>query len=695
MSGAGEPVAERDLLVPRPIDLPTAVPLDPGADLSALDEAKIFAAPRDVDDRARWRAVLSAWRADARARLDYDGDAYDGVPAWAAHCFTPCLVWLWDERLYDRARGEFTVEAFLEYGAREFGGFDAVVLWHAYPVIGIDERNQWDYYRDVSNLAEVVDRFHREAVAVFVNYNPWDVGTRRASGSDSTELAALVADYGVDGVFLDTLKHGDPEIIEALAATNRPVVLEGESRVPLAGIGEHALSWAQWFADSEAPGVLRAHWFERRHMMHHTRRWNRDHSVELQSAWVNGCGVLVWDDVFGVWVGWNARDRATLRAMRPVQRAFVDVLRDGQWTPLDALHPSAESHGVFAHRYDLDGTALWTVVNRSDVDYVGPLLAESGARVWFDVTGGSVTVGADRAIEARVPARSIAGVIATTEDARLPSGESAAVAARRLADAATAVTAFPRDAAFPARASVSVNGDAPPRHRDAPAEAVVLPAGRHWIPVRSRRRETAQADEAPWIDAWKPLPPDLHAIVERTDSVVMGPVAVDRLEVSEAQYARFCTETGYRPRVPDRHVPFLGTFVGPFHGPSVGARAASEDVPVTYVDLDDARAYAQWCGARLPSPAEWQLAQAVGAERREPLVWNLTDSERTDGITRYVLLKGGSDFAAAGSSWYVDGGPKPPDWELKFVLPGGGLQRSSRIGFRCAYDLTDEGGTTT
>jgi formylglycine-generating enzyme required for sulfatase activity len=256
------------------------------------------------------------------------------------------------------------------------------------------------------------------------------------------------------------------------------------------------------------------------------------------------------------------------------------------------------------------------------------------------------------------------------------------VAARRLASAATAVTAFPRDASFPARASTNVTGDAPPRRRDAPAETVVLPTGRHWIPVRSRRRETGQADETPWIDAWKPLPPDLHAIVERTDSVVIGRVAVDRLEVSEAQYARFCTETGYQPRVPDRHVPFLG------------ARAALEDAPVTYVDLDDARAYARWCGARLPSPAEWQLAQAVGAERREPLVWNLTDSERTDGITRYVLLKGGSDFAAAGSSWYVDGGPQPPEWELKFVLPGGGLQRSSRIGFRCAYDLIDEGGTT-
>ena len=692
MSAADEPVAERNLLVPRPIDLPTAVPLDAAADLSALDEAKIFAAPRDPDDRDRWREVLTAWRSDARARLDYDGRTYDTGPSWAARCFTPCLVWLWDERLYDRASGEFTVDGFLERGVREFGGFDAVVLWHAYPVIGIDERNQWDYYRDVPNLADIVDRFHRRGVEVFVNYNPWDVGTRRVPGSDAAELAAVVSDYGFDGVFLDTLKHGDPDIIDALAATTRPIALEGESRVPLAGIAEHALSWAQWFSDTEAPGVLRAHWFERRHMMHHTRRWNRDHSVELQSAWVNGCGVLVWDDVFGVWVGWNARDRATLRAMRPVQRAFGAVLRDGTWTPLCALHPSAESGHVYAHRYDLDGTALWTLVNRSDVDYVGPLLADAGPGEWFDVTGDSLVVGSDGAVHGRVPARSIAGIVAAVDGARLPNGDSAVAVARRLATAAAGAAdlsarpqaaAFAQDAAFPARVSVIVTGDPSSPHPRAPSDTVVLPAGRHWLAVRSRRRETGQADEAPWVEAWKPLPPDLHAIVERTDSVVIGRVAVDRLEVSAAQYARFCTETGYRPRVPHRHVPF------------VSARAASDDAAVTYVDLDDARAYARWRGARLPTPAEWQLAQTVGADRRKPLVWNLTDSERTDGITRYVLLKGGSDYAAAGSSWYVDGGPQAPEWELKFVLPGGGLQRSSRIGFRCAYDLVDEEGMTT
>ena len=50
-----------------------------------------------------------------------------------------------------------------------------------------------------------------------------------------------------------------------------------------------------------------------------------------------------------------------------------------------------------------------------------------------------------------------------------------------------------------------------------------------------------------------------------------------------------------------------------------------------------------------------------------------------------ALLKGGSDYRPAGSDWYVDGGPQDPSWELKLVLPGGGLERSDRIGFRVAY----------
>jgi formylglycine-generating enzyme len=109
---------------------------------------------------------------------------------------------------------------------------------------------------------------------------------------------------------------------------------------------------------------------------------------------------------------------------------------------------------------------------------------------------------------------------------------------------------------------------------------------------------------------------------------------------------------------------------------------------VTYVDLDDARAYAAWAGARLPTEDEWQAAAEAGLlERARPRVWNWTESEHRDGRTRFAILKGGAEYRADGSDWYVDGGPQDPRYSLKLLLLGGGLSRSAWIGFRIAADL--------
>jgi hypothetical protein len=140
---------------PRPVDRPSFVPLDPNADLSGLDEAKIFAAPDDAAQWPAWRAALNRWRVSAADRIGYESTVYDDVP-WAAGVHVIAQVWLWDERLYDHASGRFTVERLLADAEEQYGGFDAVVLWHAYPVIGLDERNQYDFYRDVPELPSVV-----------------------------------------------------------------------------------------------------------------------------------------------------------------------------------------------------------------------------------------------------------------------------------------------------------------------------------------------------------------------------------------------------------------------------------------------------------------------------------------------------------------------------------------------------------
>lgn len=656
-------------LVPRPIDAATELPLTGKIAPEVGDIAKIFSAPSDPADWPAWREALSSWRAEARERLAYSGAAYEQAHAeWAKSCYSVALIWLWDERLFDVDRQAFTVDSFLAETA-DHGGFDGVVLWHAYPIIGIDDRNQFDYYREVPGIAELIAEFQARGVKVFIDYNPWDVGTRRAEGDDPAELARIVGELSVDGVFLDTMKEGDSALVSALLNATPPQVLEGESRVPNQRVEDHHLSWAQWFADSDAPGVMRAHWYERRHMMHSTRRWNRDHSDELQSSWMNGVGMLVWDTVFGVWVGWNERDKSTLRRMVRVQRALNDVLVDGDWAPLEGATSQALAAGVYVSRYSLGGTTLWTVVNRGTSDFVGPVvegLADRLANGAFvaDATTGTLLLAA----QVTVPARGVTGIVAIDHSALedgVPPEWLAALLEASSADQPSA------DATFPARVAERIHPA--PSFGPVTAEAVTVPAGERELTMAFRRRETGTYQGAPYVEEWKPLAPRLHD--PRTEQLVVDlpGSAVAAREVTTAEFAAFVAETGYAPLVANRFT-----------------HDRTADEPATGLSLADARAYATWAGGRLPTEHEWQVAaEQPGFTRLAPLVWNWTESEHTDGVTRYAMLKGGSDYRTEGSDWYTDGGPREPEFSLKYLLPGLGMERSPNIGFRLAWDVVE------
>jgi hypothetical protein len=579
----------------RAVDLPASVPLD--GSLDALDGAKILAAPDDPADWPAWRAALARWRREARARVRHDGSAYERVElSWTQSRFTCALLWIWDELLYDHDAQRFTPDRLLEDAEREFGGFDAVVLWHAYPVIGVDERNQFDFYRDVPGIVELVAAIRRRGVRVFVDYNPWDTGTRREPVSDGEAVAAIVRRLGADGVFLDTMKEAMPELRAALP----DAAFEGESTLPLERIRDHHLSWAQWFADSEIPGVIRARLFEQRHMLHHTRRWNRDHSEELRSAWLNGVGVLVWENVFGAWVGWSERDRATLRFMTDIQRRHALLLTHGDWTPL-AAH--SDDLRVVGSRWRDGGSELWALANRDESVFDGVLRLDGvDCRITLPALGlGAVTPG---------------GVAVS------PGGP----------------VAFPTRRIERLEAPRIVSPCVPEGFVEGPEPRPLV--------ARFRRRETGVYGEAPYVEEWKPLPPRLHDIVEVGRPGPSGRYAIAVLEVTDAA-----------------------------------------GLPLTGLTLAEARAYAASVGARLPTEDEWQLAAEEGLlQRATPLVWNWTESEHRDGRTRFAILKGGSEWRAEGSDWYVDGGPQEPAFSLQLLLAGP-LARSPRIGFRLAVDL--------
>jgi len=694
-------------LTPWPVHAAPAFPpwqFDPAKDL--------IPAP---DDPAQWpafRQALARWRSQIRAELKCDDALYRRPAfAWSASNYCCGFILAWDTQFYDPQGEGYTIDVFLDEGEREFGGYDSVVVWQAYPRIGVDERNQFDFYRDLPGglpgLRRVVRRCHRRGVRVYIDYNPWDTGTRREAKTDIDALVEMVRALEADGIFLDTLEKGSPEFRAKLDAARPGVILEGEMALPLENLADHHASWAQWFDDSPAPGVLRAKWLERRHVQHQIRRWDHDHTSELHSAWMNGSGMLVWENVFGSLVPWNPRDRSLLRGLLPIQRRFAALFSGQAWTPLIPVQQS----GIFASLWEGQGLRLWTLVNRTRKNIDGKLLQAPALpqHRYFDLIAGKQI---DPGIEGQgvilsgtLPPRGI-GCFLSGAARDLGRGfqpflqKQARVDARRNFDAT------------PPKVTTELVPVKPSRvYSRPPAGMVEIPAAALEMDIEMRVRECGFYDSTPPSG-------DVYNFQTRRfrRTTSLARFAIDETAVSNAQFAEFLAASRYRPEHGEN---FLR------HWQDGRPPSSRKDHPVVYVALEDARAYARWAGKRLPTEEEWQYAaqgldgrkypwgdswepgrcnEAVTGSTtpvkafpsgRSPFgcydmcgnVWQWTESERTDGRTRFCIIRGGAGFVAKGSNWYVDGGPRPANFATKFLLLWPGLDRCSTIGFRCAAAL--------
>jgi iron(II)-dependent oxidoreductase len=210
---------------------------------------------------------------------------------------------------------------------------------------------------------------------------------------------------------------------------------------------------------------------------------------------------------------------------------------------------------------------------------------------------------------------------------------------------------------------------------------------------------------------------------------------MDRYPVTNIEFQKFLRATKY---VPADTSNFLK------HWSNGEIKKGEEGFPVVFISWEDAKAYAAWCGKRLPTEVEWQYAAqtselnewpwkqtkqvtrkeeqitetltvksiegidpkhanlgdgklyAVGKYRNginpnglydlSGCVWQMTNDLYQSGSYRYIILKGGSYFKPSSSWWYVQGGPRELHYRQFLLRVSPGFERNATVGFRCVKD---------
>ena len=96
---------------------------------------------------------------------------------------------------------------------------------------------------------------------------------------------------------------------------------------------------------------------------------------------------------------------------------------------------------------------------------------------------------------------------------------------------------------------------------------------------------------------------------------------IDRSEVTNVQYQKFITATGYHP---------------PQNWPNATYPKGNDELPVVYVNWYDADAYCRWLGKRLPLEAEWEKAARGSDGRKYP--WGNTFNPLFANIAREAVM---------------------------------------------------------
>jgi gamma-glutamyl hercynylcysteine S-oxide synthase len=245
-----------------------------------------------------------------------------------------------------------------------------------------------------------------------------------------------------------------------------------------------------------------------------------------------------------------------------------------------------------------------------------------------------------------------------------------------------------------------------------PEGMVKIPGGPFVFRVRGTEIEGGFMNGVDVEYPWENSPRRFHE-----HAMTIKPFFIDKFPITNAQFKRFLDATHYAPGD-------LGNFLRDWKNGTYPS--GWDNRPVTWVSLEDARAYAAWAGKRLPHEWEWQRAAQSTDTRTYPWgngwnpanvptpdtgrtmhgpepvdrhpqgaspygvqdlvgnVWQWTD-EFEDEHTRAAIVRGGSYYQPQGSIWYFPQAYRN-DEHSKVLLMAPSYDRSGGVGFRCVRD---------
>jgi iron(II)-dependent oxidoreductase len=678
---------------------------------------ELFQSPSTSSDHDAWFSMMKKWRTDERYRLKYNDAAYlKPELGWLKKTFIYAQMMAHDRYFYDPVAGKYTVDRYLKDVEIRYGGLDAVLIWPTYPNIGVDNRNQYDLVADMpgglAGVKQMIKDFKRHNVRVFFPIMIWDHGTRKIAMTMPEALMKEMKVIGADGMNGDTMSGIDESFKIAYDSLNYPVVFQPELNFrDLKMIEWNQMSWGYYWKYEYEPGLSIYKWLEPRHQVQITNRWAMDKSDDLQYAFFNGVGYNAWENIWGIWNQIPDRYSAAIRRISAIYRQFPDNWSSSDWEP---YIPTLQQ-GIFATAFPGLDQTVYTIVNRDSINKEGKQLKlpyEEG-KTYYDVWNGTLLtpekVGDQVYLSFPIEGRGFGAVLAVESYSINDQFNQFLKAMHTLA--AQPLNSFSKTWKFIPQHIVEIEKTDP---------AVKKPKGMMFIPgVKDYMFESngvmIEGNELPTAvgiqHAWEKSP-------ARSQKHVMdiSPFYIDKYPVTNKQFKQFIDETHFNPK--DAH-----NFLKDWN--SGDYPKGWDNKPVTWISIEDARAYAKWAGKRLPHEWEWQyVAQGnngrlypwtkrdstrmpsadTSRSMRAPTnvnafpqgsspfgvmdmvgnVWQWTD-EYIDEHTRTAILKGGSYYRPQTSHWYF-----PQAYELtkygKYLLMSPSIDRSGTIGFRCVTD---------